>query len=91
MLFEKLRDAQFAARARAVAPAVDGKLGAIKAPTLIVWGREDRLTPLPIAKVLSEDISGSKTAILDDCGHVPQIECAAPFNKALLDFLGGTP
>jgi pimeloyl-ACP methyl ester carboxylesterase len=70
---------------------VDGKLGAIKAPTLIVWGREDRLTPLPISKALGEDITGSKTVILDECGHVPQIECSAPFNKALLDFLGGRP
>ncbi|MBZ5595591.1 MAG: alpha/beta fold hydrolase [Acidobacteriia bacterium] len=66
---------------------VDGRLGAIKAPTLIVWGREDRLTLPANAKALGEDISGSKTVILDECGHVPQIECAAPFNKALLDFL----
>jgi pimeloyl-ACP methyl ester carboxylesterase len=66
---------------------VDGKLSSIKAPTLIVWGREDRLTPSAIAKALGEDISGSKTVFIDQCGHVPQIECAGPFNKALLDFL----
>jgi pimeloyl-ACP methyl ester carboxylesterase len=66
---------------------VDGKLGSIKVPTLIVWGREDRLTPPVIAKALGEDISGSRTVFIDQCGHVPQIECAAPFNKALLDFL----
>lgn len=68
---------------------VDGKLGAIKAPTLIVWGREDKLIPLASGKAITEDISGSKMVILDSCGHVPQIECAAPFNKALLDFLNG--
>jgi pimeloyl-ACP methyl ester carboxylesterase len=68
---------------------VDGKLGAIKAPTLIVWGREDRLIGLATAKALAEDISGAKTVILDECGHVPHIECAAPFNKVLLDFLSG--
>jgi pimeloyl-ACP methyl ester carboxylesterase len=68
---------------------VDGKLGAIKAPTLIVWGREDRLIGLATAKALGEDISGAKTVILDECGHVPHIECAAPFNKALSDFLSG--
>jgi len=66
---------------------IDGKLGAIHAPTLIVWGREDRLTPLPIAKALGEDIAGSKTVILNECGHVPRIECSAPFNKALVEFL----
>jgi len=68
---------------------VDGKLGAIKAPTLIVWGREDALIRLPTAKALGEDIAGSKTVILDECGHVPQMECAVPFNQALLNFLGG--
>ena len=68
---------------------VDGKLGGIKVPALIVWGREDALIRLPAAKALGEDIAGSKTVILDQCGHVPQMECAAPFNAALLDFLGG--
>jgi len=67
---------------------VDGKLGAIKAPTLILWGKEDLLTRLPSAKALAEDIAGSKLVVLDECGHVPQLDCAPPFNQALLDFLG---
>jgi 2-hydroxy-6-oxonona-2,4-dienedioate hydrolase len=66
---------------------VDGKLGAIKVPTLVVWGREDALTPLAGGKMLAADITGSETVILDHCGHIPQIECAAPFNAALLKFL----
>lgn len=67
---------------------VDGKLGAIKAPTLIVWGREDALVPLAAGKALAEDIPGAETVILDGCGHVPQAECAGPFNAALLKYLG---
>ena len=66
---------------------LDGKLGAIKAPTLVVWGREDQLTPLAIGEAFAKDISGAQTAILDQCGHVPQLECALPFNTALLKFL----
>jgi len=66
---------------------VDGKLGAIKAPTLVVWGREDALVPLPAGKALAEDIPGAQSVILDSCGHVPQAECAGPFNAALLKFL----
>lgn len=66
---------------------VDGRLGAIKAPTLVVWGRQDALVPLPNGKALAEDIPGAQTVILDSCGHVPQMECAAPFNAALLKFL----
>jgi pimeloyl-ACP methyl ester carboxylesterase len=66
---------------------VDGKLGAIKAPTLVVWGREDALVPLANGKALAEDIPGAQSVILDSCGHVPQAECAAPFNAALLKYL----
>lgn len=66
---------------------VDGRLGAIKAPTLVVWGRQDALVPLPYGKALGEDIAGAKSIVLDGCGHVPPVECAAPFNAALLKFL----
>jgi pimeloyl-ACP methyl ester carboxylesterase len=69
---------------------VDGKLGAIKVPTLIIWGREDALTPLAEGKLLAAEIAGSELVILDNCGHIPQFECAAPFNGTLLKFLNGT-
>ncbi|MBI3667543.1 MAG: alpha/beta fold hydrolase [Acidobacteria bacterium] len=68
---------------------LDGKLGAIKTPTLIIWGREDELTPLAGAKALEQDIAGSRSLILDRCGHVPQMECAGEFNAGLLKFLSG--
>jgi pimeloyl-ACP methyl ester carboxylesterase len=66
---------------------LDGKLGAIKAPTLVVWGREDVLTPLAMGKALAQDIRGAQSVIIDRCGHVPQMECAGPFNEALIKFL----
>jgi len=68
---------------------LDGKTKGIKAPTLVVWGREDALTPLAIGEAFAKDIPGARTEYIDKCGHVPQIECAAPFNQALLKFLGG--
>jgi abhydrolase domain-containing protein 6 len=67
---------------------VDGRLGALKAPTLIVWGRDDMLVPLATGKALAEDIAGSQTVVLDECGHVPQVECADTFNDALMKYLG---
>lgn len=66
---------------------LDGKTKAIKAPTLIVWGREDGLTPLALGEAYAQDIAGAEKAILEKCGHVPQLECAAAFNAALLKFL----
>jgi 2-hydroxy-6-oxonona-2,4-dienedioate hydrolase len=69
---------------------VDGKLGAIKVPTLIIWGREDALIPLAQGKMFAAEIAGSELVVLDNCGHIPQFECAAPFNGTLLKFLNGT-
>ncbi len=67
---------------------VDGRLGGIKAPTMVIWGREDALVPLANGKALAEDIHGAQTTILDSCGHVPQAECSAAFNAALTKYLG---
>ena len=66
---------------------LDGKLGAIKAPTLVLWGRADMLTPLAAGQMFAKDIPGAQIAIFDNCGHVPQIECAGPFNSTLMRFL----
>ncbi len=42
--------------------------------------------------MMANEIAGSEIVILDRCGHVPQMECAAPFNAALLKFLNaGAP
>lgn len=66
---------------------VDGKLDAIKVPTLVVWGRADHLVPLASGEQLAKDIAGAQLTVFDGCGHVPQMECAGPFNAALAKFL----
>jgi triacylglycerol lipase len=68
---------------------LDGRLGAIKHRTLIVWGREDALTPLAMGERFKREIAGSELLIIEKCGHVPQMEKADEFNRALLKFLGG--
>ena len=67
---------------------LDGRLGAIHKPTLIVWGREDKLIPLNFADRFHKEITGSRLEVIDDCGHMPHVECADKFNHALLKFLG---
>lgn len=69
---------------------LDGKTKAIKAPTLVVWGREDGLTPLAIGEAYAQDIPGAEKVVLEKCGHVPQLECAMPFHAALLKFLSAS-
>ena len=69
---------------------LDGRLGQIKQPTLIVWGREDGLTPLAReGERFKREIAGSQLVVFDNTGHVPQVERAADFNAAVLKFLAG--
>jgi len=64
------------------------KLNSIKASTLVVWGRQDELVPLSVGERLRDGIAGAKLVVIDQCGHIPQIEKATDFNRELLDFLG---
>jgi pimeloyl-ACP methyl ester carboxylesterase len=67
---------------------LNDRLGEIKKPTLIIWGKQDGLLPVADATTFNKGIAGSQLLILDNCGHAPQFEKAADFNKAVLEFLG---
>jgi pimeloyl-ACP methyl ester carboxylesterase len=66
---------------------LDGHLGAIHAPTLILWGRQDRIVPLQFGESMQRGIAGAKLVVFDHCGHGPMIECPRPFVSALENFL----
>ncbi len=67
---------------------VDTRLSEIKKPTLIIWGKQDGLIPVTDAAKFNKGIAGSQIIIFDPCGHVPQFEKFADFNKEVLKFLG---
>jgi triacylglycerol lipase len=68
---------------------LDGRLGAVASPTLIIWGRGDRLIPLSFGERFRRDIKGSRLQVIEKCGHIPQVECPAQLNAALMQFLPG--
>jgi 2-hydroxy-6-oxonona-2,4-dienedioate hydrolase len=68
---------------------LDERVKEINAPTLLIWGREDELTPIAMGKAFAQDIPRSQMVIFEKCGHVPQLEKANDFRLALLKFLGG--
>lgn len=71
---------------------LDGKLAALKQPTLIVWGREDGLTPLAReGQKYRQGIPHAEMVVFEQCGHIPQVEKAAEFNAAALKFLAAPP
>jgi len=63
------------------------RLGTITAPTLVVWGRQDRIIPVAHAQIAMDKIPGARLEIFDRCGHMPQLEHPEEFNKLVLEFL----
>src|SRR2546430_2426702 len=59
----------------------------VKAPTLIVWGKYDELSDPAGADRLEQAIAGSRKVIVDNCGHMPQLEKTDEFNRLVRDFL----
>jgi pimeloyl-ACP methyl ester carboxylesterase len=63
-------------------------LPAITAPTLVVWGDDDRWIPLAHADRFVAAIAGARKVVIPACGHVPQEEKPAEVARVLLEFLG---
>ena len=62
-------------------------LDEISIPTLIICGREDAVTPLDESKFMNKNIKGSVLHVINNAGHVSNLEEPAKFNKLLRDFL----
>ena len=46
----------------------------ITVPTLIIWGREDKVIPLKVGELLHQLLPNSTLEIIEECGHIPQEE-----------------
>lgn len=56
----------------------------VEVPMLVVWGREDRIVPVSH----SENVPGhARVEVLDDTGHMPQMEAAGQVNRLIGEFL----
>lgn len=66
---------------------LDGRLGAIHQPTLIIWGHDDKLIPVSFGERFHKEIAGSELRIIGDCGHMPQVECPDQFAGIIGKFL----
>ena len=63
------------------------KLDGIKAPTLLVWGNQDTITPPFVGEQFQELIEGSELHFIDKCAHAPMMEVPDEFNRYMDDFL----
>lgn len=62
------------------------RLYRIVAPTLLVWGAGDRVTPPVYADAFAAGIKGARKVIVDGAGHFPHLEKSADVAKTVTDF-----
>jgi 4,5:9,10-diseco-3-hydroxy-5,9,17-trioxoandrosta-1(10),2-diene-4-oate hydrolase len=63
------------------------RLPTITAPTLVLWGRQDRVLPVTHAAVATKGLPNARVHIFDPCGHWSQVEHSEEFNTLVLEFL----
>ena len=68
-------------------PYLDERLKYIKVPTLIIWGRQDALTPVDLAERFNKGIAGSRLVLIDKAGPLPQVEKPTAFYRAVKGFV----
>lgn len=59
----------------------------IACPTLIVWGKQDKIINVKYAARFNADIKGSELIVYDSCGHVPMMERPEDVKRDVLKFL----
>jgi pimeloyl-ACP methyl ester carboxylesterase len=67
------------------------ELNQIQQPTLLIWGKNDIVTPPFVAEEFKELIPNSQLHFIDKCGHAPMMEVPIEFNSILEKFLGSLP
>ena len=83
-----LRVLQFARAAKR--DSLEDRLPAVTAPVLLVWGKDDRITPVEVAERFHGLIPGSELVYITNCGHAPMLEQPAAFGEILAEWLRET-
>lgn len=66
---------------------ISDRLNQIKIPALLVWGKQDTITPSFVGEKFHELLSNSRLFLMDKCGHAPMMEHPEEFNRLLSEFL----
>ncbi|MGB8012008.1 MAG: alpha/beta hydrolase [Terriglobales bacterium] len=91
----KLTRADFPAYAYAIASNIRlslatyliDRLPEIACSTLLIWGEQDIVLPLSLAKLALPRLRQGEIAVIPGCGHAPQLECPQQFMASLTPFL----
>ena len=66
---------------------LEDKLKDIKHPVLLIWGKDDEVTPMWVGEKFHELLPNSELHSFDNCGHVAMMEHPEEFNRILSSFL----
>jgi len=83
-----LRVLQFARAARR--DSLEARLPEVAAPTLLVWGKDDRVTPAEVAERFYCLIPEADLVYITNCGHAPMLEQPAAFSQIVEQWLRET-
>ena len=64
-------------------------LPGVSTPTLLVWGGEDVITPIDSGEIYQRAIPRSRLGVMENCGHMPEMEKPAEFATLVEKFLAG--
>jgi pimeloyl-ACP methyl ester carboxylesterase len=70
---------------------LDGKLGDVTMPVLLIWGKQDVVTPVFVGEAMHREMPQSVMVVLDGCGHVTPIECHDRVLAEMQRFLDANP
>ena len=64
------------------------RLRELEPPALFVWGDEDPVVPLAFSRYVANALPTTRQVVLEQCGHVPQVEHPVDANALVHDFIG---
>src|SRR5206468_12234560 len=64
------------------------RLRDLEPPAMFVWGDEDPLVPLAFSRYVHDALPAARQVVLEQCGHVPQVEHPVDANALVHDFIG---
>ena len=63
------------------------RLRELDPPAMFVWGDEDPLVPLAFSRYVADALPDARQVVIDQCGHVPQVEHPVDANALVHDFI----
>lgn len=68
-------------------PRLPAHLRRVECPSLVLWGRQDKLLPLPIGEFYAQHLPNSRLEVIDNCGHMLPFEKTDEFVAKTTAFL----